>query len=341
MRNKKLSVFPVSSELMPLIRHSESSGYDIHTLIAPKAFGYWGRDAGFVDGGSSIGKIVVDSVSDDEIFPGEVLYIDFHVKAAKEKYVSIIKKFSQNGGKIVASRLLKIILLDLGVPIEYIGGNPVELSLNSYLYMINVPTVLILGAGEQTDKFDIQLNLRDYFISKGYSVLQYGSKDYSAFLGFLPLPDFMFDAIGFEKKVLSLNSYLYTQISDQKPDVLILGVPGGIQRASIKEPRYFGELAYVISNSVNPDVCIMSLYNSNHSETFLSELKVKLKHCFNESLFSNENHFLSRDIAYLLLELEKEYDISIDDFVGTMDELDAVYSVEEIVKVLCGLVQYA
>lgn len=87
------------------------------------------------------------------------------------------------------------------------------------------------------------------------------------------------------------------------------------------------------------------MFNSRKVEKSVVNFLNKISPCqqinLNESLFSNENHFLSRDIAYLLLELEKEYDISIDDFVGTMDELDAVYSVEEIVKVLCGLVQYA
>lgn len=274
--NKKMAIYPTSPCIMPVVRHSNLFGYDISALIAPKGFGYDGKDVGFVDGGSDLGIVVTSEIS-DEVYQCDAIYIDFNDYLKEQQYIQLVENFRNRGIKVWADRRMKSILKRFENEIEYIGGNAVDIDLNSHLSMVNIPTILVLGAGEQTDKFDIQLLLREYFLSKGHRILQFGSKDYSSLFGFKPLPDFLYADVSFEKKILLLSSYLHGKVTEEKPDILILGVPGGVSRASLNDPKHFGELALVISNAVNPDIAVMSLYNDDYHQEDLSDYALRLK----------------------------------------------------------------
>ena len=141
------------------------------------------------------------------------------------------------------------------------------------LIPINIPTILVAGIGENCDKFSVQLAVREFFQVECDSILQFGTKDYCELFGFRPLPDFLFRPGDISKKIVSLNHYIYQESRRLKPDLLILGIPGGFSYMTMEKPKKFGELAFCISNAVMADACILSVYCNEYQEYQLNKIK--------------------------------------------------------------------
>ena len=131
----------------------------------------------------------------------------------------------------------------LGRPADDLLGNDEE-----KLLEIPVPCVVVLGTGRRTGKFDLQLNLRNVFQQAGYSVTQFGSKEYSSLFGFDPLPQFLFDLGSQREKILAFNHLVYETVKRDNSDVVLLGVPGGIMPINPFEFDEYGELAFLMGD---------------------------------------------------------------------------------------------
>lgn len=126
-------------------------------------------------------------------------------------------------------------------------------------FHINTPVLLICGMFENLNKFLIQVGIREEFISRGYKVCQIGSRQCSNILGFYPMPQFMFDSSISEKdKILMFNHYLKIKEVQEKPDIIIIGIPGGIFPFSEKIVENFGMMLYEITQTVNVDCTVFS-----------------------------------------------------------------------------------
>lgn len=136
------------------------------------------------------------------------------------------------------------------------------------LNKINVPIILICGISEYTNKFELQLKVRNEFLNKGYCVSQVGSKKYSSFFGIHNFPKFMFSDIQDIEKIYLFNSYI-KQIEDtEEPDILIIGVPGGVMPYDADHPNGFGIINYLVSNSLAVDYTLLSLSYNEYDEPF-------------------------------------------------------------------------
>lgn len=54
----------------------------------------------------------------------------------------------------------------------------------------------------------------------------------------------------------------------------------------------------------------------------------------NVSLFADVNHFQARDVAYLLLEIEKRYEIPVEQLVENLENINSCYSLSDIANVV-------
>jgi peptide maturation system protein (TIGR04066 family) len=126
------------------------------------------------------------------------------------------------------------------------------------LKKLHVPVIVVMGNGPECQKFDIQLGLRDTFLMEGYKVLQFGTKSYSKLFGFDPLPDF--SEFPLWRKVFYYNNLLYEKCLTENPDVVIIGVPGGVMPINDFSNEKFGEEALAISFAAKPDYAIFSWY---------------------------------------------------------------------------------
>ncbi|MDY4115665.1 MAG: TIGR04066 family peptide maturation system protein, partial [Blautia sp.] len=98
---------------------------------------------------------------------------------------------------------------------------------------------------------------RKIFIEQNYKVFQVGTKDYSTLFELDNWPRFLFSQeISFPKKVFAFNRWIFERVKKLEPDIIILGIPGGIMPINNKICNYFGELALIISKALKIDVNI-------------------------------------------------------------------------------------
>ena len=83
-----------------------------------------------------------------------------------------------------------------------------------------------------------------------------------------------------EYKIILYNHFIKKIEEEEKPEVIIIGIPGEIMPISKVQPGHFGIHAFQILNAVNPDFLIMSLYGNEISGKYVKELKQIMKYKF-------------------------------------------------------------
>lgn len=132
---------------------------------------------------------------------------------------------------------------------------------NSKFVNIDIPTIAIMSVGEECNKFDMQICAQDFFVNKGYKVLQFGTKEYSKLFNMYTYPDFLFaEQFSYECKILMLNHYIRKMLKQNEYDLLILGVPGGILPINDRFPNHFAEIPKIIAEAAQLDINIISIY---------------------------------------------------------------------------------
>ena len=156
---------------------------------------------------------------------------------------------------------------------------------------IDKPLVMIVGTGANTGKFDIQLRVREMFLSGGYKVSQIGSKSYCELWGFHSFPDFMNKTLNAAEKIVRFNHYVNYIANSEDADIVIVGVPGGVVPISNKLFDDFGIMNYMVANAVKPDYVILNTgfveYNNNYVETMVKALKYRLDYDVDSVFLSN------------------------------------------------------
>ena len=187
-------------------------------------------------------------------------------------------------------------------------------TISAKLYDIYTPVINVAGIGERTDKFILQLAVKDYLERQGYHVILVSSRDNSMYLdNVYALPAFMNGLIPPEYKIILYNNFIKKIEEEEKPEVIITGIPGEIMPISKVQPGHFGIHAFQILNAVNPDFLIMSLYGNEISGKYVKELKQIMKYkfvadidCFYLSNYAQDVFTVnrSRPIEYFLINEE-------------------------------------
>lgn len=343
MNKKKLIVYPYNEHFSSILRHKELlDSYDVVGLISPRGWGLTGKDAGEADGGCHLGMKVSSDFEGSIDLCDAVLFCESRVHLEFETFIMPKVKMAANAGKnIIFTYPLENDMYNMitnecnanQVDFKYYNNSEQEKECIGidreieHLYDINTPVIFVLGIGEKTSKFEIQLSLRENIKKMGYQVSQIGSRGYCELLGFHSLPSFMYNnSISETNKIVMFNQYIRNMEKEESPDVIIIGVPGGIMPFNNKLVNRFGILAYEISMAVTPDACVFSTfyedYKSEYFEKMVQSIQYKLGFkvdCFNMAnvmldwLESNN----TSSLAYT--SLDSKY---IDEKLGNYKELD-------------------
>lgn len=177
-------------------------------------------------------------------------------------YKEYIQKAIENNKEVYFSQKCKE-LLKLENSINY-GMSDMEypLSLNkNYVKYIDVPTIGVMGLGDYCNKFCCEVEISSYFRQKGHRVIHIGSKDYSGMFGERRYPEFIWKSDeSVTHRILKWNQYLFNLCENEKPDLIVLGMPGGIMPLNNKILNEFGEIPYIISNGIRIDEGILCSY---------------------------------------------------------------------------------
>lgn len=141
------------------------------------------------------------------------------------------------------------------------------------LISINTPILFVLGVSKNVNKFEIQLELREKFLREGYRVSQIGSRRYCEVMGFHSFPKFMYDE-GFTEveKINSFNHFVAKIEKDENPDLVIIGIPGGISKINELITNEYGIFAYEVAQAITPDVVVFSTFYEDVTNEYYHRL---------------------------------------------------------------------
>ena len=152
---------------------------------------------------------------------------------------------------------------------------------SSRIKTINTPVIFVAGVSEGTQKFYIQLALRQKFITRGYHVSQIGTKNYCEIFGFHSIPSFLSSSDLSElSKIILLNHFVKKIELTEKPDVIIIGVPGGLFPLDSEFHNKFGITAFEMSQAVCPDAVVLSTLYEDFTREYFEEINLTMKYRF-------------------------------------------------------------
>ena len=358
---KRLMIYPFNEEFCPVLRHSDFPDYQIEVLVSPKGWGLESRDGGTIDGGQPLGLKIKINFEDHLKEVDAILFIDSDRILDHKKIIIPKMKEAIRAGKDIIStlplgeedlRVVKKLALDEGVDFTYYNQNQVEMERvkHEILEEITTPVIFVLGLSERTNKFDLQLSLRNELMEKGYTVTQIGSRKYCELLGFHSIPDFMFKPEIETKKVVSFNRYVKQLEKDENPDVILIGIPGGVMTFNNKLTNGFGILAYEMAQAVKPDTSVLSLTYDQYLPEFFEKMTRSLKYkldcpvdAFNLANtkvnwdMSNQN----REFVYITLDREfidekKVNYQSAQPIFNILNSTDGIRLTDHLIDVLAG-----
>lgn len=320
MKNKyKTMIYPFDIESVPLVRHNALiNDFNITEIISPNGWGLNKKDAGYIDGGKSIGMIIdndfdkglekCDTVlftePSNKIDVNNVLYPKI-IKAAKKSknIICTLELEKEMTEKIndICSENRKMFKNFTNKFKEVVHPE------NEEIYNIDVPVIFVTGVSERTNKLEIQIVLREYIKKMGYKVSQVGTRNNCELMGFHSFPKFMYNNLLTEsEKIVLFNYYIKTILIEEKPDVIIIGLPGGIISFNNKFTNRFGVLAYEISQAVKPDVTVLGIPYVEIPNEHLYNISIcsKYRFGFDIDCYSISNSFLNVSSSQLMNKLQ-------------------------------------
>lgn len=309
--SKSLLIYPYSSETSDILRNkSFRERYEVIHLCAFPGSGLERKDAGDVDRGGHIGIMVEEDYNIAIKDITDVLFSDYqNVKVKKEDIFEKIDKAYNLSKNVIMSkqlrkqysnwkkedveeeypilRWLKAIdkekvekLNGLGEMFDY-----KKLVFNEGIVEISTPLVGVVGTAQHTGKFHIQLQMVTELRRIGYKVSWIGSNWLCELFGGHEIPSFMTETNYNEtEKILLLNRYVKYIETLEQPDIMIMGVPGGIMPCSKNITGDFGMLAYEMCQAAIPDLMILSVFFDEYQSNFFEEIKNCIKYRYSTKL---------------------------------------------------------
>lgn len=278
---KKLTYYPMTRDLCAIARYAHLlNGYEINALLVPPHTGYEGKDINIIDGGDET-NLQLSLYDDRKLHDCDVLLMDYNPNLkSKEMYNHAIKYATDIGKEVICSQ--KLINHLEGKIIQIPTHQPIALNFESdRLYGVNIPVITVLTQGAETDQFVIELALRNHFINNGYKVSQIGSFEGSQFFGFASLPNFLYEARDAYEKTLMFNDHVAKMVTQENPNILIMGVPDSIMKYNNQILNGMGYIPSIINNAVNSDIAMLSMYCGNYKLRYFEEMEKYGKYCYN------------------------------------------------------------
>lgn len=306
----KAVIYPYDFEFISTFKYrSMLKDIEIVYLLSPMGFGIAGKDGYYLQNEQS-GYVVKSELNDDEYAEIDTLLITESIFKLPEadrmgelgKILSHCsyavnsaygKDFSKAVEKLCQEKNVRLINnFDL---IE--SQKPISLSsvgLPSERNRINTPIIAVCGIAPMTQKFDLQLYLRNHLLHNGYKVSQIGTKLNSQLFGFHTWGDALYDNTFSEtEKIARINQFIKDIETEEKPDVFIIGIPDALVPYTHKHTFRYGVPAFEIFHAVSPDFTIMSLFNGEYTDEFYEEMTKLCNYKFNVDIdcFYN-SHFV-------------------------------------------------
>ncbi len=291
---KKIMLYPYDISNLHLLQYQDANAqlYKVAYVVSPRGWGYTGEDAG-KKVGIETNYIVKDQFEYNLKKSDVLMIIDSRICLEDSEIEKYIKIASDMGKEVILLKEINEEIIkkyhESIIDIRSIDSKlKMDLKLkeqDNIIYDIKKPIVLVLGTGEQCYKFTTQILLREIFKANGYNVTQIGTKDDSYYYGFHPFPQFMLkNQISDKDKIIYFNHYVKALSENEESDVIIIGVPGGIEKYDNKYLNDFGVLNYLVSNAISPDFVVFNSMYVDYPEKYFPLINNSLKYKYNYAL---------------------------------------------------------
>jgi len=300
MQLNKLCIYPFARDSFPVIEHMElfSDIFTIDALVSPNGWGlkntlfeYRNKNltkflevkSSFAEVEADFNTIFVPDFDATERFTDIVIE---NVSAILSKVCKVIWRARITDGqakKLITACALAGCELDIKMGAEVPDSSLVldHDLMDGELYEFGVPIVAVVGSWQNTDKFKVSIALRQKLLENGYRVSQIGSRNYCELLGFHSFPGFMFNAeIGEAMKVLCFNRYVKQILVAEKPDILLITMPGAFESYNAKITNGFGILPYLAFKAVTVDFLLFTLFYSYLGNNYFKVISDSCKYKF-------------------------------------------------------------
>lgn len=306
MKLRKIALYPYDVSNLYLLLHRamiDISDEDIVECISPRGWGYENEDAGYKVGIDT--GILVKSDFNSLISDIDVLIITESILSLPSTDITEkIENVLAGGKRVIVFRKMDIDSENQLVEKSHINHNlevytgnqvkpytDIEI-VDTSIEDIPAPIILVLGSGERCCKFDVQMELREALLESGYVLTQIGTKNYCEFFGFHSFPDFMLGNSDYteREKIIGFNKYVKMLYMQEKPDVIIIGVPGGVFPFDDYFDNNFGITNFYVSNAIAPDYII---FNSLYVDALSEYLETVKMHLNNKYSYEIDQIFVS------------------------------------------------
>jgi len=248
---KNAVVFPYGYEFLSILSGLNKKnliGSSIK-LVSPEGWGIVGKDAGTAFGRPYIGINIISNL-ENAILEGDTLIASPFKDAGDEETNYLINSMIDEGINLAKSMKKKV------VDLRNVNEEVVHYEYNDQDFEIECPIIFINGITEQLNKLDVIIDIANSLSSKGYKVSQIGTRAYCNTLGMHIFPKFMFSSMTECQKVKAFKSYTYNIYKEERPDVMIIGIPGAAIPFNDKVDNGYGIIHYLISMAVKADFSI-------------------------------------------------------------------------------------
>lgn len=275
----KCVLYPYDISLLHMVLH-DFDNVSVKEIASPNGWGYVGEDAGDKIG-IQAGIIVKDKQ--------DICWKQIDKLLLMPSILPLDERELQDVVELAASFQVEVV--DMRVPKERVLLKSETDTPESELKEIDLPIVLVIGTGERTNKFDIQLAIRDCFKQNGYHVSQIGTKGYCEYLDFHSFPEFMYGGQPVTEGIIKFNHYVHEIANTEEADVIVIGVPGGLVPYNEKYLNDFGYLNFMVANAVKPDYVVLATvcvdYNSEYINSVTNVLQYKYEYDVDAVFISN------------------------------------------------------
>lgn len=296
---RKILIYPYSRDSYALVSFLRSKGHGKENvfLVASGSKGITGRDAGECfnlpplditiknDFRSYMEKadvvFVVESRYNEALITKLKLYIRESLQ--KEKMVICCSVFEEDFLASLAEETCLGQFVYIPAKRRVVIGDMHDQAEN--FYRTKAPVVLVGEMIGGLENYDIVEKLTRCFRERGYRVSAVGDKNYSELIEINRLPD-MVTALGFSEdaKINLLNMFIRKIEKKEKPDIIILQLPGAIMKYSNKLTESFGIVPFLLSQAVEADYMLLCVPYGMMSIEFYERLKSICLYRFNVEL---------------------------------------------------------
>lgn len=297
-------VYPFDRQFLPVLRHQfYPDELEFTDLIAPSGWGYTNREAGAIDFGPSVGLLVKNNFHEALENVEAVFFTKSDHRLDKTQFILPKIKDSALARKDIyctcdlspqeLSEFQKICAAN-GRNFHYINNNFDEYDfefdediIQDAVFMrdITVPVVMVFGILESIGKFDTQIALTKYMRRAGHKTVLVASRSYGKLGGEYSVPHQMFGKRYTElQKMVYINHYIKNIELQTSPDVIIIGVPGGLMPVNKKLVNRFGITAYEMTKAVPPDAAIVCTYYDEYTNEYFEQLNNLCKYRFSSDV---------------------------------------------------------